>query len=58
MGLLTSYEQLLNCMNTMSEDIHKLTKIIYAQQKQIHTLTSCVEQLQDLHLQILELREK
>lgn len=48
MGLLSTYEQFLDCMSTMSKDIHKLTKIIYEQQKQIHTLTQCVDQIYDI----------
>lgn len=56
MGLLSNFEQLVNCMGTMSEDMHKLTKIIYAQQKQIHALTECVDQIYDLYL--LSLKEE
>ena len=50
MGILSTFEHLVGCMDRVSSDMHKLTKIIYAQQKQIHTLTNCVEQLQDLYL--------
>lgn len=50
MIIFKHYEQLLDCMATMSKDIQKLAAIISDQQKQIQTLTSCVEQLQDIAL--------
>lgn len=58
MGILKNYEQLLYNMSRLSDDLHKLTKIIYAQQKQIHTLTNCVEQLQDMQLQIFDMKDE
>lgn len=48
MNIFKQYGQLLDCMDTMSKDIQKLASIISDQQKQIQTLTSCVEQLQDI----------
>ena len=54
MTIFKHYEQLLDCMATMSKDIQKLALIISDQQKQIRTLTSCVEQLQDVVLIELE----
>lgn len=54
MIIFKQYEQLVNSMLSMSKDMRKLTLIIADQQKQIRTLTSCVEQLQDLMLDELE----
>lgn len=54
MIIFKHHEQLLNSMLSMSKDMRKLTLIIADQQKQIRTLTSCVEQLQDLMLVELE----
>ena len=53
MGILRNFEELTYNMSRLSDDLYKLTHIIYAQQKQIHTLTECVSQLQELHLQLL-----
>ena len=50
MKIFKHYEMVLDCMSTMSNDISKLAKIIADQQKQIRTLTECVEQLQDVLL--------
>ena len=54
MNILKHYEKVLNCMNTMSNDICELAKIIAEQQKQIGVLTSCIEQIQDVILVELE----
>lgn len=54
MNILKHYEKVLECMTTMSNDICELAKIIAEQQKQIATLTSCIEQLQDVVLFELE----
>lgn len=54
MNIFKHQEKMLDCMMTMSEDISKLARIIADQQKQIRTLASCVEQLQDVILVDLE----
>lgn len=58
MGILKNFDELLFNMNRLSDDLYKLTHIIYAQQKQIHELTKCVGQLQELRLQLFDVENE